>query len=80
MPVEQVSVFLDNHPGSLSEVMAHLDRSRIRFFALSIADAGEYGLVRMVTENPEKVFSVQTAELATQYARRIFNLQRYFSR
>ncbi len=54
MPVPQVSVFLDNKPGSLSEVMAHLERSRIRIFALSIADAGEFGLIRMITENPEK--------------------------
>jgi hypothetical protein len=54
VPVQQVSVFLDNRPGSLSEVMGHLDRNSIRIFALSIADAGEYGLVRMVTEDPEK--------------------------
>lgn len=53
MPLQQVSVFLDNRPGSLSEVMGYLDKSQIRIFALSIADAGEYGLVRMVTEDPE---------------------------
>lgn len=51
-PVEQVSVFLDNRPGSLSELMEHLDRNKIRVFALSISDAGEFGLVRMITENP----------------------------
>jgi hypothetical protein len=53
LPLQQVSVFLDNRPGSLSEVMGYLDKSQIRIFALSIADAGEYGLVRMVTEDPE---------------------------
>jgi hypothetical protein len=37
LPVPQVSVFLDNHPGSLSEVMAQLDKSQIKIFALSIA-------------------------------------------
>lgn len=54
MPVPQVSVFLDNHPGSLSEVIEKLDVNRIRIFALSIADKGEFGLVRMITEDPTK--------------------------
>ena len=54
MPVPQVSVFLDNHPGSLSEVMAQLDKNQIKIFALSIADKGEFGMVRMITDNPAK--------------------------
>jgi hypothetical protein len=58
MPLQQVSVFLDNRPGSLSEVMSHLDKCQIRIFALSIADAGEYGLVRMVTEDPERTTKI----------------------
>jgi hypothetical protein len=58
MPIPQVSVYLDNRPGSLSEAMAQLDRNKIRVFALSIADAGEFGLVRMVTEDPAKATTV----------------------
>jgi hypothetical protein len=58
MPIPQVSVYLDNRPGSLSEAMAQLDRNQIRVFALSIADAGEFGLVRMVTEDPAKATTV----------------------
>jgi hypothetical protein len=54
VPVPQVSVFLDNHPGSLSEVMAHLDKNQIKIFALSIADKGEFGLVRMITDEPSR--------------------------
>jgi hypothetical protein len=54
LPVPQVSVFLDNHPGSLSEVMAQLDKSQMKIFALSIADKGEFGMVRMITDNPAK--------------------------
>ena len=51
MPIQQVSVFLDNRPGSLSEVITYLDRFKIKIFALSIADAGEFGLIRMITED-----------------------------
>jgi hypothetical protein len=54
LPITQVSVFLDNRPGSLFEVMSQLDRNQIKVFALSIADAGEFGLVRLITEEPEK--------------------------
>ena len=58
MPVPQVSVFLDNHPGSLSEVMEQLDKNKIKTFALSIADKGEFGLVRMITEDPVRTTKV----------------------
>ena len=54
MPITQVSVFLDNHPGSLFETMSQLDKNKIKVFALSIADKGEFGLVRLITEEPEK--------------------------
>lgn len=54
LPVTQVSVFLDNRPGSLFEAMSQLDNNQIRVFALSIADAGEYGLVRLIAEEPER--------------------------
>jgi hypothetical protein len=71
VPVQQVSVFLDNHPGSLSEVLAHLDRNQIRIFALSIADAGEFGLVRMITEDPVKTTMIlEDAEFNLAKARK----------
>ena len=54
MPITQVSVFLDNRPGSLFEAISKLDNNNIKVFALSIADAGEYGLVRFISEDPQK--------------------------
>ena len=54
LPITQVSVFLDNHPGSLYDVMSHLDKNKLKIFALSIADAGEFGLVRLIAEDPSK--------------------------
>jgi hypothetical protein len=38
--------------------MSQLDNNQIRVFALSIADAGEYGLVRLITEKPESAQSL----------------------
>ena len=54
MSIKQVSVFLDNRPGALSEVISHIDKFQMKIFAFSIADAGEFGLVRMITEDPER--------------------------
>jgi hypothetical protein len=54
LPITQVSVFLDNHPGSLFDVMSKLDENKLKVFALSIADAGEFGLVRLITDEPQK--------------------------
>jgi len=34
--------------------MSQLDKNNIKVFALSIADAGEFGLVRLITEEPAK--------------------------
>jgi hypothetical protein len=58
MPLQQISVFLDNRPGSLSEAIGYLDKSEIKIFALSIADAGEFGLIRMITEDPERAMKI----------------------
>jgi hypothetical protein len=54
MTIQQVGVFLDNRPGSLSELMGHLEKAKLRVFALSIAEAGEFGVVRIIIENPAK--------------------------
>ncbi len=58
MPIPQVSVYLDNRPGSLSEAMAQLDKNQIKIFALTIAEAGEFGLVRIIAEDPRKATTV----------------------
>lgn len=71
MPVPQVSVFLDNHPGSLTKVLAHLDQNQIKIFALSIADKGEFGLVRIIVEDPAKATRIlEDAEFNLAKARK----------
>ncbi len=63
MPIQQVSVFLDNKPGSLSQVMMQLEKLQIKIYALSIAEAGEYGVIRMITGDPARAAqSLEEAE------------------
>src|SRR3990172_2161550 len=38
--------------------MAKLDQNEIRIFALSIAEAGEFGLVRMIKEDPARATKI----------------------
>lgn len=54
MPLLQLSVFVENRPGEMAKVASILDKSGVKIFALSIADAGEAGLIRMVVNDPEK--------------------------
>ena len=58
LPIQQVSVFLDNRPGSLFDAMSQLDRNAIKIFAFTIAEAGEFGLVRLITADPQKAESL----------------------
>ena len=52
---EQLSVFLDNRPGSLRALVATLADNKIDMKALSIADAADYGIARILVRDPEAV-------------------------
>lgn len=67
MIIEQLSVFVENKSGRLYEVMQVLGDAKINVSALSIADTSDYGIVRLIVNDPdealkllkEKNFSVQ---------------------
>lgn len=54
MLVKQISVFLENKPGSLSEAAEVLAKNGIDISALSLADTDEYGVLRMIVSDPDK--------------------------
>jgi hypothetical protein len=53
MPLHQVSVLTENKPGSMARVLSSLE-NKFRIFALSIAEAGEFGIVRLIVSEPKK--------------------------
>lgn len=71
MLAKQVSVFLENKSGRLAEVSRILGKRNIDIRALSIADTAEYGILRMIVNNPEEAaaalkennFSVRTTDV-----------------
>ena len=53
MLVKQISVFLENKSGRLAEVTRTLKEKAIDIRALYIADTTEYGILRMIVDQPE---------------------------
>lgn len=54
MKVKQISVFLENKKGHLWQVLDVLAKAKINIRALSIADTSEFGILRLIVNNPEK--------------------------
>lgn len=51
--IKQLSVFIENKPGRLSEVTGALAEANINIHALSIADTTDFGILRLIVSNPE---------------------------
>jgi len=51
--IRQLSVFLENKSGRLQEVLDVLGDENINISALSIADTSEYGILRLIVNDPE---------------------------
>ena len=54
MIIKQLSIFLENRPGTLDEALAILKGAGININALSLADTSEFGLLRLIVDDPEK--------------------------
>jgi hypothetical protein len=54
MIIPQLSVFLENKSGRLTEVLEVLGKENIRITALSVADTSEFGILRLIVPDPEK--------------------------
>lgn len=56
--VKQISVFLENKEGRLAEVTEALADSGINIRALSIADTTDFGILRIIVNDPHKAYGV----------------------
>jgi hypothetical protein len=48
---KQITVFLENKPGRLANVLSELARQKINIVALSVMDRHEHGVLRLVTDD-----------------------------
>ncbi|MBO4401082.1 MAG: ACT domain-containing protein [Selenomonadaceae bacterium] len=62
MSVNQVSVFLENKPGTLNKMTEVLAKGGINIRALSLADTNDFGIVRMIVNDVYEATSVLKEE------------------
>lgn len=55
---KQISVFLENKAGRLAHVTRVLGEAGINIRALSIADTSDFGILRLIVNDPEKAYRI----------------------
>ncbi len=65
MTIYQISVFIENKPGRLVEIIGALSDNNIDIRALSVADTTDFGILRIIVNEPEKAIEVLKAEGVT---------------
>jgi hypothetical protein len=58
MIIKQLSAFLENTSGRLTELTETLANASINISAFSVADTADYGLVRLIVNKPEAAETV----------------------
>lgn len=54
MTIQQISVFLENRSGMLSEITGVLAENNVDLRAIHIAETTDYGVLRLITANPQE--------------------------
>ncbi|MEA5001577.1 MAG: hypothetical protein VB017_06815 [Endomicrobiaceae bacterium] len=66
-----LSVFLENNPGKLERITKILSDNSINLRAMSLASSGEFGVMKLLVDNPEKAFEVLKQNKLTVTKRQI---------
>lgn len=61
MGIKQISVFLENTTGRLSEVTKTLAGAQVNLRAISIADTADFGILRIIVDKTEKAVDALNA-------------------
>jgi hypothetical protein len=65
--VKQLSVFVENEPGRVSEVTDVLGSAGVNIRGFSVSDTADYGIVRLVVDDPDAgKEALQRADLAVK--------------
>lgn len=62
MIINQISVFVENKLGRLAEITKVLEKNNIDIRALSIADTKDFGILRIIVNNPDEAEKILKAE------------------
>ncbi|MBQ2840581.1 MAG: ACT domain-containing protein [Oscillospiraceae bacterium] len=56
--IYQISVFLENRAGQLAEITGLLAKNNVNIRAISIAEASDYGVLRMIVDDAEHASAI----------------------
>lgn len=56
--IKQISLFVENKPRRMARVAKTLSNSGVNIRAMTIAEAGDFGVIRMVVDDPQKGYQV----------------------
>ena len=54
MAIRQLSIFVENKQGSLSDITDALAEAKINLRSMCIADTSNYGIVRIIADEPDR--------------------------
>lgn len=58
MTIQQITVFIENESGALIAMAEELAKAGVDMYAMLIADANDYGILRMIVSDTEKALEV----------------------
>jgi len=56
--IKQISLFVENKPGRMAKVSKTLSDAGVNIRALTVTEAGDFGVIRMVVDDPDKGYNV----------------------
>ena len=62
MTIKQISVYIENKKGRLAEATRFIANHQINLKALSIADSQDFGILRLICENPQETNEILREE------------------
>ena len=62
MLVKQVSIFVENKEGKIAQVLNILAKENINVSALSLADTTNFGILRLIVDDPKKAKNILQME------------------
>ena len=62
MLVKQVSIFVENKEGKIADVLNILAKENINISALSLADTTNFGILRLIVDDPKKAKNILQME------------------
>lgn len=58
----QISVFAENKPGKIDRITEILKRNNLNLRAITISDSGDYGIIKLLLDNPTEGYEALMRE------------------